>query len=393
MSKLVLAPINRDQRTIEIDLNKWIDHLGDGGFAIALGCPGEPHHVLKCMDDEVSMFDAKSAMGRISNHARVMANRLSNIVSDSGTIPFARATCQTLLSTITTHVGYRPETKRIYLFQAKAPGQSLESALNGDPPGWIGRLLIALNFAKVMVALRRCNVVHLDCRPVNVFVDLSTNDMKVTLIDMDGCGVLLDRTSGEFHDRWQTPPVTMGRAEDMCRPVWYPWDPTWQMPFSGHFKFAERWCVINEIWKILSWGNPALSWLAPEHDALNDAHEKVQEMFKAGEAYLPGLKQEYLDNCHRAIANEMKEVLKSAIAHTKSIRWADYGFGSGSPQCESFFSEFGLATLLSFADPRDWRLPNSDKPRPGAGRQPAHRPEIPSAKWIQDHLLELSFTE
>ncbi len=391
MNKLVLAPISRSQRTTEIDLDKWTDRIGDGGFAIAFGCSEDTQHVLKCMDDEVSMFDAKSAMLRISNHARVMTDRLAHIVSDTGTIPFARAICHTLLSTITTHVGYCGATKRIYLFQAKAPGQSLESALKGDTPDWNARLRIATNFAKVMVALRRCNVVHLDCRPVNVFVDMSSDEFRVTLIDMDGCGVLRDRNSTEFQDDWQTPPYTMGRAEDMCRPVWFPWDPTWQTPWAGQFKFAERWCVINEIWKILSWGTPALGWLEPQHDPLNEAHAKVHAMFNAGAAYLPDRRQDYLYDCHRAIINELRDVFKSAIGHTKSIHWEEYGFGSGSPQCEEFFAEFAMATLLAFNNPRDMRLPKNDKPKSGTVNQPAPRPEIPSAKWIQDHLLELSF--
>ncbi len=391
MSMLVLAPIIRSQRTIEIDLDKWTEHLGDGGFAIALGCPEEPLHVLKCMDNEVSMFDAHSAMHRISNHARVMTNRLSDIVSDTGTISFARSICLTLLSTITTHVGYCSATKRIYLFQAKAPGQSLESALKGDVPEWNQRLRIAINFAKVMFALRRCNVVHLDCRPVNVFVDMSSDEFRVTLIDMDGCGVLIDRRSPtEFTDEWQTPPLTMGRTDDMCRPIWFPWDPTWQTPLAGQFKFAERWCVINEVWKILSWGTPALGWLEPQHDAMNEAHSNAQAMFKAGVAHLPPDRwQDHLYDCHKAISNGHKDIIKSAIEHTKSIKWEEYGFGSGSNNCEDFFAEFGMATLLSFNNPRDMRLPKNAV----AANQPPPRPEIPSAKWIQDRLLNLSFNE
>ncbi len=381
MSKLVLAPIGYRQPSLEIDREKWSQQIGDGGFGVTFGCVDDPHHILKCMDEEVSMVDAQPAMLRLSRHSKVMTERLSNIVSDTGTNPFARSICQTLLSTLTTHVGYSTNDKRIYLFQCKAPGQSLEATLKGDPPSWDQRVRIAKSFASVMFALRRCNVVHLDCRPMNVFVDTSSPEPRVTLIDLDGCGVLFDRESEnvrDVRDAWQTPPMTMGRAEDMYRPIWFPWDPTWQTPIAGNFKFAERWCVISEVWKILSWGTPALGWLEPQHDALLEASGKVQEMYKANASYLPNRQQDYLTECQRAIANELKDTFSAALEHTKSIQWVEYGLGSGAQEDEELFSELGVATLMSFRNPRDKRLPTAVLP--------PHSPEIPSAQWIQKAL-------
>src|SRR5262245_60882873 len=100
-----------------------------------------------------------------------------------------------------------------------------------------------------MVALGRCGVVHLDCSPDNVFVD--TDDrFHVTLIDLDGCGVLAGLVNGHRPDDWAIAPMTLGRPDE-TRPLWFPSDPEWQAPLSGSFRFAERWCVVNEVWRIL----------------------------------------------------------------------------------------------------------------------------------------------
>jgi hypothetical protein len=79
--------------------------------------------------------------------------------------------CETLRDTVTTHVGYDQQSQRIFLYQKLARGQSMEEAFLEDEPLWSERVTIAKNFVSAMVALRRCSVIHLDCRPINVFVD------------------------------------------------------------------------------------------------------------------------------------------------------------------------------------------------------------------------------
>lgn len=378
MSKLDLAPIERGDSLLQIDHAEWSQRIGDGGFGVAYGNPADARHVLKCMDAEIDMESAIPAMSRLTSHAKVMRKRLSAITRDPNTSPFVKGICELLLSTITTHVGYCADERRIYLFQRKAPGRSLEASLNDKMPSWQQRVRIAKSFASVMVALRRCNVIHLDCRPVNVFVDASVSPPRVTLIDLDGCGVLFDRESDGFKDAWETPPATMGHDEQMCRPIWFPWDPTWQTPLAGHFKFAERWCVINEVWRILSWGNaPALGWLEPEHDDLFEGADLVQEMFRSvcSNSIRP---QECLVRCQRAIAIELNDTFDAALEHTCSIRWGEYGVGSGDPDDEDFFSSFGMWTLRSFMNPKDQRLPQAV--------WPPYAPEIPCALWIQKEL-------
>jgi len=232
-----------------------------------------------------------------------------------------------------------------------------------------------------MVALRRCNVVHLDQRPVNVFVVPGSPNGQVTLIDLDGCGVLHSQAVGEYRDEWQTPPATMGRAEDMAKPLWYPFDPTWQGPLSGNFKFAERWCVINETWKILSWGMTALGWIEPNHDELLEGAAKVQEMFKAGVDHLPPDRRAgYLATCQLAIARELNAVTQAVANHTRSLKWAEYNVGNGSPEDEEFFRQLGLATVLSYVNAKDMRLPKA--------KYSPYAREIPSAQWLQTEFLE-----
>jgi hypothetical protein len=382
MTKLLLAHVagGTARAILEIDLDDWSESIGEGGFGVAFVNRNDPGAILKCMDGVIASVDAQPTMLKLSRHAKVMTERLSQIISDTGTPGFARSACQTLLTTITTHVGYEPSQGRIYLYQRRAPGCSLASLLSRDPPDWRDRLRIAKNFSSVMVALRRCNVVHLDQRPVNVFVSSDSPAWQVTLIDLDGCGVLHDQRAGESLDEWQTPPATMGRAEDMAKPLWFPFDPTWQGPLSGNFKFAERWCVINEMWKILSWGMPALGWIEAEHDDLLDGAQRVQEMFKAGVNHLPADRHaEHLVTCQRAIARELSGVTQAATIHTRSLKWAEYNVGSGSPEDDTFFRNLGLATLWAFVNAKDKRLPEAI--------HPPHAREIPSAQWIQNALL------
>ncbi len=381
MDKIQFAPTYRTHQQVTIDVDDWTQRLGDGGFAIAYGCSKEPHHVLKCIDEEIDEVKSFSKMRQITTHAKVMTERLTHIVTDQGTTPFARNTCKTLLNTITTNVGYSQKKQRAYLYQLKAAGQSLETALSGPTtPDWDQRMKIALNFAKVMCALRRCRVIHLDCRPVNVFVDMHSPEFPVSLIDLDGCGVLADNEGHQFLDAWKSKPLTMGRAEEM-RPIWFPIDAGWQAPLAGNFKFAEKWCVINEVWKILSWGNvPALGWLEPRHDELSEAFELVREMYSA---YLPGNQhdQQQLNDCVAAIERKVSRVFSDAVSHTKSIHWADYDIGTGAPNEQRFFGDFAMATIISFVNPRDGRLPSA--------YLDVHKPEIPSAQWIQNNLARV----
>ena len=209
MRRLQLAPVGGHSRSIlEIDLDDWSESIGEGGFGVAFANGSDPNGVLKCMEGVIKRIDAQPMMLKLSRHAKVMTERLSQIISDTGTPPFARSACQTLLTTITTHVGYEESEGRIYLYQCRAPGKSLESLLQGDAPDWADRVRIAKNFASMMVALRRCNVVHIDQRPVNVFVDTNAPTLQVTLIDLDGCGVLHDQLTGARRDDWQTKPKT-----------------------------------------------------------------------------------------------------------------------------------------------------------------------------------------
>lgn len=390
MAHLVLTPVAPGVGGRTLDLDHWVEEIGDGGFGVALGCAAEPTYVLKRMDGEVPARDAIPAMQRITKHARVMADRLTGIIDDQRTGWFARTQCQRLLSTVTSHVGYSTHDQRIYLFQRRAQGRSLASVLHelyDEPPDLPWRIEIAKNFASAMYALRRCNVVHLDCRPVNVFVDSASPSPVVTLIDLDGCGVLRAWNPNDNWDDWEIPPMTMGRPQEMILPIWFPWDPAWQTPLAGQFKFAERWCVLSEVWKILSWGMPALGWLdQDEHEPLLGGAMRVRELYTAGApTCLPGQHQRFAMRCQDRVGFELKEAFQAAMEHTTSLTWADYGLGQGSTMEERFFCELGCHTMLAFCDPRDPRLPAL----PITPRYEAARHEIPNAHWIQNTLMAL----
>lgn len=383
MDALLFKPTDQSPHDIVIDVDDWTQRLGDGGFAIAYGCAKDPRHVLKCIDEDINYIDAVSKMRKTSTHASVMSKRLTQIMTAPGATDFARETSQTLLNTITTHVGYSKKKQRIYLYQLKAAGQSLESALCGVTPPWADCTRIALSFVKVMASLGRCKVVHLDCRPVNVFVDMAAPKFPVSLIDMDGCGVL-STNDDDWQDAWETPPTTMGTIDQMLRPIWFPIDPGWQAPLAGKFIFAEKWCVINEVWKILSWNSVhALGWLKPEHDVLYDAFNDVKKMYAARANYLPRNQpsQAELNDCSSTISRQFNDVFTDALTHTQSIRWVDYGIGTGDVHEDRFLTEFAVYTLLAFRDPRDLRLPLS--------YSNTSKPEIPSAQWIQNRLFRV----
>src|SRR4051794_40637072 len=221
---------------IALDLAQWNEGLGGGGFAEALSSIAHSDHVLKRMHEEVVFQNAIGKMNQLSGHAKVMGTRLDGILANSSK-PWVEYVCRSLRDTLTTHIGYSDQDRHIYLYQRRAGGSSLRQLLASDPPPWRYRVQMAKNFAAAMVALGRCRVVHLDSSPDNVFVE-TADRCKVTLIDLDGCGVLASNEDGNRQDIWAIAPMTLGRPDE-TRPIWFPCDPEWQTPLAGSFKFAE----------------------------------------------------------------------------------------------------------------------------------------------------------
>jgi hypothetical protein len=378
-----MSPVSGTGSEMAIDLAQWGEGLGGGGFADALSSAANPDHVLKRMHEEVPFERAIGKMLQLSAHAKVMGTRLDGILAGSPK-PWVSRVCRSLRDTLTTHIGYSDRDSRVYLYQRKAAGSSLRQLLASDVPRWRDRVQIAKNFAAAMVALGRCRVVHLDCSPDNVFVE-TEDRFRVTLIDLDGCGVLANYKDGNRRDAWEIAPMTLGRPDE-TRPIWFPHDPQWQAPLAGGFKFAERWCVINEVWRILSWGGTALFWLDETYNDLFLGCEKVADMFRERSSYLAGkgaaldidAKKGLLTSCQHDVGKYLEGLWRSALK--VGIDPKDIGQGAVPMLDQEFLVKFARLTLEAFFNPKSSFFIQCD---------PELRGAMPEAKWIQDRLIHL----
>jgi hypothetical protein len=377
-------PVLGTGSNITVDLVQWGAGLGGGGFAEAFSSAANPDHVLKRMHEEVAQTNAIGKMKQLSAHARAMGTRLDGILATPPS-PWVGRVCRSLRDTLTTHIGYSNEDKRVYLYQRRAIGASVRDLLARDVPRWRDRVQMAKNFAAAMVALGRCNVVHLDCSPDNVFVEPGDR-FNVTLIDLDGCGVLADNEAGNRRDAWAIAPMTLGRPDE-TRPIWFPHNPEWQTPLAGSFKFAERWCVINEVWRILSWGSTALFWLDETYNDLFLGYQNVADMFRERSSHLSGkgavldgnAKKGLLTSCQHEVGQQVEGLWTRAL--NVGIDPEYVGQGPLPALDQEFLVEFARLTLLAFLSPRNTRFVQDDRELRG---------EMPNAKWIQDRLIHLN---
>lgn len=154
----------------------------------------------------------------------------------------------------------------LWFLQRKAPGRPLKEYLNdpGFPPPPIAvREQIANAIVARMRALRRADLVHLDCVDDNIFLDIRPSGVHVTLIDLDGCGIV-KRSSGyggSGTDFWLHKPFTFGHLQSTWIPAWYPQPNVDAGPRSGNYLYAERWVVVDTIIRVLTWNRrDSLSW-------------------------------------------------------------------------------------------------------------------------------------
>ena len=359
-----------------------------GGFGTAWFNPDTPGYILNRLHGTVPRVDSLRRKAECAGHALAIITRLTEIIDrDDLKKPsrFVKAMCKTLLDTVTTHVGYDQGSQGIFLYQKLASGKSLDETFLDEEPDWAERVAIAKNFVSAMVALRRCNVVHLDCRPVNVFVDRNDPHTKVTLIDLDGCGVLNEKASAGANDSWSVQPGTLGGdLNQEVRPIWFPFDATWQSPNSGNFKYAERWSVLNETWRILSWSRmTALGWLNGDYSPLLDGFTRVREMWASGvPAETVQDKHRLWADCQRALHSELAPLIGEGLRETHGTLWDEFGLGDGSAEADEFFESLAAATVVGMVFPKwgaDWNIIGSHQ-------------EIPPAKWIQDQLIPLQFS-
>ena len=374
-----LSPVVPTASDLSIDLEQWQEDASrSGAFGTTWVSPDHSGHILKRLHDKVPRVESLRRKRECAAHARSIIIRLTEIVGSSPT-RFVTAMCERLRNSVTTHVGYDPGMESIFLYQRLAPGCSLEEVFLEEEPEWSERVRIAQAFASAMVTLRRCNVIHLDCRPVNVFVDRTEFTPKITLIDLDGCGVLADNAADAWQDSWSIRPETFGIPD--LRPIWFPFDASWQMPRAGNFKFAERWQVLGEVWRILSWSRiTTLGWLSASHVELFDGFDRVRSLFDGDKGIdtMAG-RQAQWDACKEVVQSELAVRVNDAISETVEIDWEDYGLSDGTIECNTFLDSLAGASIIGMLYPKwgmGWKLLGDLL-------------ELPRAKWIQDQLISL----
>jgi len=114
------------------------------------------------------------------------------------------------------HVVVAEQDGRVGCLMPKAVGEPLSDPiyeqLYQDRRGLAARLQVALWLAEGLAALHRHHFVHADVMEPNVFVDLLT--LRLTLVDVDGGGVLTAPLSGAYQPGMA--PLVRGRFEGSC---------------------------------------------------------------------------------------------------------------------------------------------------------------------------------
>lgn len=252
-----------DVKVVEIDTDAVI---GYGGFGSIIPIPSETGFVVKRVE-----FNPPQPLGAAPGfvaHIKTTRQRLLSIHEEERTrerprifilhsieeiVDQALSThwCFDLDKSLITAVWYR---------QRVAPGQSLLDRFHQLPPPHPDvRRRIALSVVARMRTLRRADLVHLDCVADNIFVD---DTGRVTLIDLDGCGIVRRHRGATPADQWDHRPLTLGHLTVVRPPPWYPQVGIEAGPKTGNFLFAERWVLLDTLIRILSWNRlSVLSWL------------------------------------------------------------------------------------------------------------------------------------
>lgn len=157
----------------------------------------------------------------------------------------------------------------VWLLQRRAAGVSLREYFDNLPSPLTEAVSkrIAKHVVRRMRTLRRADLVHLDCVHENIFYDAARD--KVTMIDLDGCGIVRRRgqatpmrSFSRTDDDWESAPLTLGHTSHVRMPPWYPQPGVPCGPRQGNYLFAERWVLLDTIIRVLTGGRAnVLSWL------------------------------------------------------------------------------------------------------------------------------------
>lgn len=382
-------PIN-DGSEFEIDLRGWSATGDGGGFGQTLASADDPRHVIKRLHATVPAAQSFRWRKARSEHSRAMAARLTEIAADT-TSYYVRDHCLKLKASLSTHVAWNEEDEHVLLYQARAAGRPLgDMLLSVDPPNWPERLKMAKGFVGAMGAVGRTKVVHLDCDASNTFVDWDGVDPHVTLIDLDGCGIPNERSLG---DSWRTAPDTLGKlTSGDWRPLWFPFDASWQTPVQGNFKAAECWCVLMEVWRILTWEQGGLFFWYDNFSFDDDPFSMVRGAFaEAVRANPSGDLYKTWAHAKAGVASWIRPEVRAASDAAFDVDWqGQYGLGNGSPEDDEVLSAMAAATVTGLLHPRDRSLPHSIRvtgpTTPAVWDGP---PALPGWQWTQNRLNDL----
>lgn len=281
MRRLEMRDADGDVIVVDVD---DLTRIGYGAFGAIFPVPGDSSYVAKRI--ELQPPEPVGNKGRHIAHINITRSRLLAIKAEEEARWDPRdyiidAIDQIVEQALSTHWCFETtglDITAVWFLQKRAPGTRLLDLFRElqSPPIWT-REAIAADVVKRMRTLRRADLVHLDCVPDNIIVDLATQ--TATLIDLDGCGIV--RRTASVSDDWDHPPVTFGHTDTVRPPAWYPQPDVEVGPKAGNYLFAERWTVIDTLIRILTWDHipGALVWLDERpRRALRTAYRQVGEL-------------------------------------------------------------------------------------------------------------------
>ena len=183
--------------------------------------------------------------GEVGSQVAMFAQLRDLLVARIGTLDSAdaiRRSLETLLVYVPTHAAFEllpgHHRKCLVLLRKYCEGESLQAltASIQAPLPLATRFEAARRIIRLVNTLDLNGFVHLDSYPDNVFMKLRGNDvLEVSLIDLEGVGVLGRDVSGRFGrnvDFWMKEPSVYGKPGIW---IWSPWYPRQDPPgIPGH---------------------------------------------------------------------------------------------------------------------------------------------------------------
>lgn len=282
MRKLRMSDCNNDLVEINVDDDVI---LGYGGFGSVFPVADRPEAVVKRVElESLPVGDTSAYVAHIrTTRERLLSIKADELMRGAPRQFIVRSINEIVDQSLSTHWCFDQEGTKItgvWFLQRKAPGKCLIEHFSDPPPSHESRIKIARGLLTRMRTLRRADLIHMDCVADNIFVE--DNTWFVTLIDLDGCGIV--RRPNARSDEWDHSPFTLGHLEKMRIPPWYPQIGLNAGPKQGNYLFGERWVVLDTVIRILTWNkiSGSLSWLDREFcRSLSRAYKDIRSTMDA----------------------------------------------------------------------------------------------------------------